>query len=94
MKVDSPFQHHLLCDIGNFQMSAADVVQFAGLLTICPETITETLCFQFPRCKMKLGRQKLILPEALLARKYGMEILQIPYENYSAKNNSNMVSAM
>ena len=55
-------------------------------ITICPETITELICFRFLRCKITLRPEKKKKKTgAEFARDYGTEITWIACKNYSAQ---------
>ena len=67
---------------------AVKMLEGAGEHTICPETITDLISFQFPRCKNYVSapeiiKFKLLLSKAQFARNYcGTEITDISCKNY------------
>ena len=54
-------------------------------ITICPETITEIIRLQFPRCKNYVTAAEINSPRGPIRQNYGTEIAQIPCKNYGAQ---------
>ena len=68
---------------GNLLLQGNSLLELDISHTICPETITEIVCFQFPRCKSYIAALEIDSPTGPVRQKLQYGNHSDPYKNYA-----------